>query len=844
MRKISVIAGLALLALILTWLSLRAVNGNAETFDRALAELDRFTEEEGALRGDLLAARAGLLRNYDPLVQQVNAIDESVDRLRDIAIDEPRLAAAVDELAKAIGHQEQTVEQFKSDNALVQNSLTHFARIGRSLEFSGRTTAVPQISAAVADILHLTLNSSPNVVGEAQDLLDSVAAATPPGEAEQTEALLAHGRLLLRLLPQVDAELKALTVGADAQSRDALRALVLDRQKMSRTTARHYRFFLYAASLLLTGLLIYLALRLHARAVATRRRGALERVITAISTRFINAAPRDIDAGIKQALEEMAQCVGADRAYFLLRGDSPRTYLWCRPGISVMPGWPEYAPDLGDQLRSNVERIVQVVDVRRLRAGAGKDACLAAELRGWALASGVSSRGGVFLGFDAVTHPCRITHRDELGVLPVALDLLVNATERQATALEKSDLEERLQQTRRMETVGALASGIAHNFNNIIAAILGYVEMAETHVAQGSRHARHLAEIRRAGERGRDVVDHLLRFGRRRGGRRRPLSVRYLMAESESFLWASLPRGIDLIFQKVPDGASVVAESAQLQQVILNLCSNAAQAMQGRGCIDVETTLQDLAEPRDLTHGSLKPGCYVVIAVTDAGPGIDEAVFESLFDPFFTTRATGNGLGLATVREIVHEHGGAINVTSHPGKGSRFEVWLPRETLARAGLVGRNEKPFGRGQTILLLSNGREQLLHDEEILAALGYEPVGFWHGEDAIAACSSSPQRFDAILVGCSLSEKTARRLPALLHAVAPHLPILVAAEPAETFDVDALVSAGVSEVVTRPIIADEVAAVLARCLQTNAANGTSATFAPDAKTMGEMHGSCVLQ
>jgi hypothetical protein len=247
MRKISVIAGVALLALILTWLSLRAVNGNAETFDRALAELDRFTEEEGALRGDLLAARAGLLRNYDPLVQQVNAIDESVDRLRDIAIDEARLAAAVDELAKAIGHQEQTVEQFKSDNALVQNSLTHFARIGRSLEFSGRTTAVPQISAAVADILHLTLNSSPNVVGEAQDLLDSVAAATPPGEAEQTEALLAHGRLLLRLLPQVDAELKALTVGADAQSRDALRALVLDRQKMSRTTARHYRFFLYAA---------------------------------------------------------------------------------------------------------------------------------------------------------------------------------------------------------------------------------------------------------------------------------------------------------------------------------------------------------------------------------------------------------------------------------------------------------------------------------------------------------------------------------------------------------------------------------------------------------------------
>jgi hypothetical protein len=171
MRTISVVAGVALLALILTWLSLRAVNGNAETFDKALAEIDWLTEDEGVLRGDLLAARAGLLRNYDPLVLQIDAIHGSLDRLRDIAIDEPRLRAAVDQLTDVFEHQERTIEQFKSDNALVQNSLTHFARIGRSLELSGRTTTLPQISAAVADILHLTLDTSPNVVGDAQDSL-------------------------------------------------------------------------------------------------------------------------------------------------------------------------------------------------------------------------------------------------------------------------------------------------------------------------------------------------------------------------------------------------------------------------------------------------------------------------------------------------------------------------------------------------------------------------------------------------------------------------------------------------------------------------------------------------
>jgi signal transduction histidine kinase/DNA-binding NarL/FixJ family response regulator len=832
MRAISAIAGVALLALILTWLSLRAVNGGAETFDRALAELDQFTEDEGALRGDLLAARAGLLRSYDPLVQQINAIHASVDRLHDIAIDEPRLAAAVDHLADAIDRQEQTVEQFKSDNALLQNSLTHFARIGRSLEISGRTTAVPQISAAVADILHLTLNSSPELLGEAQDLLDSVAAAAPRGDVDQTEALLAHGRLLLRLLPQVDAELKTLSAGADAQNRDALRAVVLDRQKNSRGTARHYRFFLYAASLLLTVLLIHLALRLHARAAAARRRGALERIITAISTRFINAAARDTDIEIKQALAEMAQCIGAERAYFLLQGNCPRTYLWCAPGVDVTAGWPEAAPELGRELRPSGGRTIQVADVRRLRAGPAKQACVAAGLWGWALASGTSARGSVYLGFDAVTHPSRITHPDELGVLPMALDLLLNAIERQITASEKSDLEERLQQTRRMETVGALASGIAHNFNNIIAAILGYVEMAEAHVARGSRHERHLAEIRRAGERGRDVVEHLLRFGRRRGGRRRLLNVRDLMAETESLLRASLPTAIDLVFRQVPTDAAVMAEPEQLQQVILNLCSNAAQAMQGSGHVEVETTLQNLAGLRELTHGALKPDRYVVIAVTDAGPGIDDTVLGSLFDPFFTTRATGNGLGLATVREIVREHSGAINVISHQGEGSRFEVWLPCERAGRAAISGRVEAAFGRGQTILLFSGDHEQLLHDEEILAALGYEPVGFLSGEDAIAACRSTPGRFDAILVGCSLSGANMGRLPALLHALVATLPIVVAADPTEPFDLDALVSAGVSEVITRPIIADEVAVALARCLQTDRFGGATTALAPGAE------------
>jgi PleD family two-component response regulator len=157
-------------------------------------------------------------------------------------------------------------------------------------------------------------------------------------------------------------------------------------------------------------------------------------------------------------------------------------------------------------------------------------------------------------------------------------------------------------------------------------------------------------------------------------------------------------------------------------------------------------------------------------------------------------------------------------------------VWLPCETTGRTAVSGPGEAAFGRGQTILLVSGGREQLLHDEEILAALGYEPVGFLNGKDAVAACGAAPQRFDAILIACSLCPANMRRLPALLHAIAPRLPILVAADPTEAFDLDALVSAGVSEVVTRPMIADEVAVALARCLQTVVGGTATAALAPE--------------
>jgi signal transduction histidine kinase len=410
-----------------------------------------------------------------------------------------------------------------------------------------------------------------------------------------------------------------------------------------------------------------------------------------------------------------------------------------------------------------------------------------------------------------------LTQWAEFALFRMAFDAIANAVRRVKLEQEKERLEASLQQSRRMETVGTFASGIAHNFNNIVGAILGYTEMAEAQQVSDSQLARNLGEIRRAGERARDLVDQILAFGRRREAQGTPVSVKGLVAETSSLLHASLPSRIELVIREVPDAAVVSGELGQLQQVILNLCSNAAQAMDQVGCVEIETAVPEITEARSLTHGDLASGRYVRIAVSDTGRGMDKATFERIFEPFFTTRLAGSGLGLATVREIVREHGGAINVCSAPGVGSCFAVWLP--CIALPTLV-KDDQPsvftFGRGETVLVVDEANDRLLADEEMLAALGYEPVGFTRAGDALAACRTVRERFDALIIGHLVPPNSALDLAVALHDTVPDVPVLLATASADEIGADALVAAGISEVVHRPLISAEIASALARWLQ----------------------------
>jgi signal transduction histidine kinase/ActR/RegA family two-component response regulator len=817
MRLGLTVGALLLVLALLTGLLLRGINPDAEWFDDALTSLDRFAAGETALQRDVLDARAGMLRNYDPVITDTNSLDAALDRLIQVAGLYPETRPAIERLSSSLSRQEDLVERFKSDNALLQNSLTYFRLFSTQVMTSNQDGPAMRATGALASaMMNLLLDTSPAAGREVADHLDRLAAQSSSlGDSDTIEALLAHGRLLHEVLPSIDGTLKLLLRTPSEHEMEAVRSTILALQSVSRERARDFWLILYGMSLLLLGLLVHLGLQLRRRAVRLRQRAAFERLIAAISTRFINADPIDISAPVEEALADVARHIGADRAYFVMETGTEGVRTWRYGNAPWSADWPRQALDLAARFKADSSGIIHVRRVDCLPPGVCREILDGAGVDGWVCVppAGQDTVRSV-LGFDALRAGFAASS-DELGVLPMARNTIRGAVRRNSLQQARRRLEKRLDQARRMETVGALASGVAHNFNNIIGAIIGHAEMAEARLSSANDPAaRNLDAIRRASERARDLIDRILAFGRHREGRRCPVDVSALIAEARALLRASLPGTVDLVMP-THEPVVVSGEPAQLQQVIINLCNNAAQAMNYSGPIELTMDVHDVASRRWLSQGELARGQYVRIVVTDGGRGIDAATLGRIFEPFFTTREEGNGLGLATVREIVEDHGGAINVWSRPGSGSRFEVWLPCMQAVTVPDSSTLEIPTGRGETLLLIDNDAERLLRDEEILAALGYEPVGFAAAADALAACKSRPERFDAAVVVLCDREAEALEFATLLRALAPDLPIVFAAGSADDVVADNLAAVGVSEIIHRPLNSAEIASALMRGL-----------------------------
>jgi signal transduction histidine kinase len=825
MRFLSNFLGVLLLLELLTWLLLRGIDTNEPGYARTLRAFDDFALAEASLHRDMLQARAGLLRDYDTLVKAGAAMEDAVARLRAYAQAEKLDVRPVDRLSATVAQQEELTERFKTGNALLQNSLAYVGFLGTS----GAPDAqlAPAAGALAAALLNLRREPSADAANTLQDRIDRFAAQAPVvgPDADATRALLSHARLLRDLIPSVDETLKSIIAAPSTLPLAGIRALFSGHRSAVEAAAQRYRLLLYLVSLLLLVMLVFFGLQLRARALALRRRAEFEHVIAESSTRLINCPPTETDARLTQVLGELCRAIQVDRAYVVLDEKPAKVLAWPTDPTAYPAGWPAQALALSALLGAAGPDIVTVPNVAALAPGMEKDMLVAAGVRGWACVPLVRpGRARAIMGFDALQPTW-----DGVFPLPVvrlAGDAVTNAIEREFLERDRERLTTRLERARRMQTIGSLASGIAHNFNNIISAILGHSEMVEPQLARGTRPAQHVDEIRRAAERGRDLVDHILAFGRRRDARVVPVPVRALFEEAASMFRASLRTDIAFIVEDVSPDLAVSGEMVQLQQVILNLCTNAAHAIDGSGSIRVTAEQKDVAPLLALSHGELAPGLYVCLAVTDSGRGFGESVARRLFEPFFTSRLAGTGLGLATVHEIVRDHDGAMNVQSRPGQGSRFEAWLPAAALDDTALAGPAMLPLGRGETVLVVESERERLLHDEEMLAALGYEPVGFESAGDAIAACRSAPGRFDIILVGHASQMRDGLNLARMLHEAAPGKPLLLATASTTDVGVDALAQAGVSELVRKPLVGTELAAALARCLRRSVSHPGQAT------------------
>ncbi|ADG11508.1 two-component sensor histidine kinase [Caulobacter segnis] len=739
MKRPGLFALAVLVILLLTSLLLNSLQPRTARLEAMERGLDTFENAQHLLRRDVISVRAGILQSFDPLVRDITALDAALKPLEATGDqDHDRL---IQRLRASAARQAALTETLKSNSALLQNSLAYFSTLSANADRLANPNAEEaRLSAAM---LRLTLNTSPDTQALVDRRVRDLAARPTQSKVdrEAREVLLSHARLLRRLLPQTDQDLAKLLAEDDNESRARLRAWIAQERSKAEQTAQRYRYALYAAALILTLLIADLALRLGAHLADLRRRAAFEHDLAAISAEIIAARPHEAKGRIDEGLARLAAHVEGDAAFLFGEGVYGCARMWPTMPRTQRGDWSTSAKALAEAAQASPHSVFNGYADWPWRDDSEQTA-----RRAHVVAMAVSNERGerCVLGFARFRGAVQVRETD-LGVMRLALDVLAGAVRRARLEQQRVALESRLQHAGRMEAIGAFASGIAHNFNNILSAIGGYAEMAAAREATARSRARYLREITGAVARARRLVDQILAYGARSPLPLQRVDLSRLVAESISLLRAAHGRRARFAFDQDGGDHSVLGDSEGLQQIVMNLASNAVQAMGGAGVVKISLYRRSNRAPVELSSGVLMAGDYVVLRVEDQGAGMSQATLARIFEPFFTTRAQGNGLGLATTAETARELGGAVSVWSEPGQGAVFEVWLPRQAQAPSP----EALTCGRGETVLVIGPGNSALGRDEERLAALGYEPVGFVEPARALSALRDWPERFDAIAV-----------------------------------------------------------------------------------------------
>ncbi len=555
----------------------------------------------------------------------------------------------------------------------------------------------------------------------------------------------------------------------------------------------------------------------------------LEQIINEISINLIDVDIDKLDEAFNMALKMIGVTTGVDRSYIFLFSDGldtmSITHEWCDQGVNrpidnlqnlstdVFPWWMSWL-----KRRENIH----IPSVKELPPEANTEKELLEK-------QGIQSLILVpitykdlligFVGYDSVKVEKKWTNED-IGLLRVLSNLFAMALERKHGEGERQKLEERLRHLQKMEAIGLLAGGIAHDFNNLLGALMGYTELAVMDIPDGSPTKSYLMKVLSVAEQAKNIIKQILTFSRKQEEEKTLIYLSDVVKEALILLRSTLPATIEIRPELEEGLLPIIANPTQISQVIINLCSNAAYAMREKGGI-LRIALKEVVIDADGTNSPvMAPGKYQLLSTSDTGTGIPPEIMKRIFEPYFTTKkqGEGTGMGLAMVHGIVHSHGGDITVSSEPGIGTTFQVYLPVTGEEPATVPGKPQsQPLPGGNERILFVDDEDTLVDIwERMLTKLGYRVVTRTNCLEALEMFRSDPDRFDLVITDQTMPHMTGIRFTVELKAIRPDIPVILCTGFSEEIDEENYKTRGVSGFVMKPIVLEKIARTIRRVFE----------------------------
>jgi len=555
----------------------------------------------------------------------------------------------------------------------------------------------------------------------------------------------------------------------------------------------------------------------------------LEQIINEISINLIDVDTDKLDEAFNMALKMIGETTGVDRSYIFLFSDGldtmSITHEWCDQGVNrpidnlqnlptdVFPWWMSWLKRRENIHIPSVKELPPEANIEKeLLENQGIQSLILVPIIYKDLLIG-------FAGYDSVKVEKKWNNED-IGLLRVLSNLFAMALERKHGEEERLKLEERLRHLQKMEAIGLLAGGIAHDFNNLLGAVTGYTELAVMDTQDNSPTKSYLMKVLSVAEQAKNIIKQILTFSRKQEEEKTLIYLSDVVKEALILLRSTLPATIEIRPELEEGLLPIIANPTQISQVIINLCSNAAYAMREKGGILRIALKEVIIDANGTNSPVMAPGKYQLLSTSDTGTGIPPEIMKRIFEPYFTTKkqGEGTGMGLAMVHGIVHSHGGDITVSSEPGIGTTFHVYLPVTGKKPAIVPGeRQSRSLPGGNERILFVDDEDSLVEIwEKMLTKLGYRVVARTDCLEALEMFRSDPDRFDLVITDQTMPQMTGIQLTVELKAIRPDIPVILCTGFSEDIDEHNYKTRGVSGFVMKPIVPEKIARTIRRVFE----------------------------